>query len=70
MAQALSKPSDSANGAFNEAIMEFVLNKRQQSVYVYATVGDADIFDAELPRFDRVKACGTQSAFPICRSCA
>ncbi len=49
-------PLDSANGAFNEAIMEFVLNKRQQSVYVYATVGDADIFDAELPRFDRVKS--------------
>ncbi len=49
-------PSDSANGAFNEAIMEFVINRRQPSVYVYATVGDADIFNAELPRFDRVKS--------------
>lgn len=49
-------PSDSANGAFNEAIMEFVINKRQPSVYCYASVGDADIFDAEIPRFDRVKS--------------
>lgn len=46
-------PSDSANGAFNEAIMEFVINRRQPSVYVYASVGDKDIFDAEIPRFDR-----------------
>ena len=42
MAQALSKPSDSANGAFNEAIMEFVINKNQPSVYLYAAVGDED----------------------------
>lgn len=48
-------PSDSANGAFNEAIMEFVINRRQPSVYVYAGVGERDIFDAELPRFDRIK---------------
>ncbi len=49
-------PSDSANGAFNEAIMEFVINRRQPSVYLYATVGDSDVFDSELPRFDRVKS--------------
>ncbi len=49
-------PSDSANGAFNEAIMEFVINSRQPSVYLYACVGDADIFDSEMPRFDRVKS--------------
>lgn len=49
-------PSDSANGAFNEAIMEFVINSRQPNVCVYASVGDRDIFDAELPRFDRVKS--------------
>ncbi|MDE6029444.1 MAG: hypothetical protein K2F90_03895 [Clostridiales bacterium] len=48
-------PSDSANGAFNEAIMEFVINRRQPSVYVYACVGEHDIFDAELPRFDRIQ---------------
>lgn len=49
-------PSDSANGAFNEAIMEFVINRRQPSVYVSACVGDRDILDAEMPRFDRVKS--------------
>lgn len=49
-------PSDSANGAFNEAIMEFVINRRQPNVYVYASVGDEDIFEAERPRFDRVKS--------------
>lgn len=49
-------PSDSANGAFNEAIMEFVLNSRQPYVCVYASVGDSDIFSAEQPRFDRIKS--------------
>ncbi len=47
-------PSDSANGAFNEAIMEFVINSHQPHVCVYASVGDSDIFETELPRFDRV----------------
>ncbi len=54
MAQSLSKPSDSANGAFNEAIMEFVINKNQPSVYLYATVGDEDVFDMEVPRIDKI----------------
>ncbi len=54
-AQAYSTPSDSANGAFNEAIMEFVINKRQPSVYVFAAVGDESILTAEVPRLDRVK---------------
>ena len=49
-------PSDSANGAFNEAIMEFVINSRQPSVYLYAAVGDDGIFDAELPRLERIKS--------------
>lgn len=49
-------PSDFANGAFNEAIMEFVINRRQPNVYVYAAVGDKDIFDAELPRPDRIES--------------
>lgn len=49
-------PSDSANGAFNEAIMEFVINRRQPNVFVYARVGDGDIFDLELPRFDRIRS--------------
>lgn len=49
-----SVPSDTANGAFNEGIMEFVINKQQPSVYVYATIGDESIFDSELPRLDKV----------------
>ncbi|MCH5163353.1 MAG: hypothetical protein J1G38_07735 [Clostridiales bacterium] len=54
-AMSYTPPSDSANGAFNEAIMEFVINRHQPSVYVYAAVGDADIFDAELPRLEQVQ---------------
>lgn len=49
-------PSDTANGAWGEAIMEFVINRRQPSVYLYAAVGDESIFDAELPRFDRISS--------------
>lgn len=54
MAQSLSKPSDSANGAFNEAIMEFIINKNQPSVYLYAAVGDENVFDVEVPRTDKI----------------
>lgn len=54
-AQSYMPPSDSANGAFNEAIMEFVINRRQPSVYVYAGVNERDTDEAELPRFDRIK---------------
>lgn len=55
-AVAYMPPSDFANGAFNEAIMEFVINRRQPNVCVYAAVGDQDIFDAELPRLDRISS--------------
>ncbi|MCH5155887.1 MAG: hypothetical protein J1F69_04700 [Clostridiales bacterium] len=55
-AQSYMPPSDSANGAFNEAIMEFVINRRQPSVYVYASVDERDSDEAELPRFDRIKS--------------
>lgn len=54
MAQSFNKPGDSANGAFNEAIMEFVINKNQQSVYIYAAVGDEKIFNADIPRMDKI----------------
>ncbi|MCI8413529.1 MAG: hypothetical protein HFE47_05495 [Clostridia bacterium] len=54
MAQSFNKPSDSANGAFNEAIMEFVINKNQPSVTVYATVGDEKIFSTDVPRPDKI----------------
>lgn len=53
-AKSFNKPSDSANGAFNEAIMEFVINKNQPTVEIYAAVGDEKIFSAEIPRHDRV----------------
>lgn len=54
MAQSFNTPSDSANGAFNEAIMEFVINKNQSSIYLYAAVGDENIFSADIPRMDKV----------------
>lgn len=54
MAQSYNKPSDSANGAFNEAIMEFVINRNQPSIYLYATVGDEKVFSNEVPRIDRI----------------
>lgn len=54
MAQSFNKPGDSANGAFNEAIMEFVISKNQPSIYIYATVGDDKIFSADVPRMDKI----------------
>lgn len=56
MAQSYSKPSDSANGAFNEAIMEFVINKNQPSIYIFASVGDEKIFETEIPRMDKISS--------------
>ncbi|MCX4313400.1 MAG: hypothetical protein OSJ83_06010 [Clostridia bacterium] len=55
-AESYMPPSASANGAFNEAIMEFVINRRQPNVCLFACVGEGDVFDTELPRFDRVKS--------------
>ncbi|MCL2256417.1 MAG: hypothetical protein FWC11_06170, partial [Firmicutes bacterium] len=49
------KPLDSANGAFNEGIMEFVVSDIQPCVYLYAVVGNEDIFEAEVPRLDKTK---------------
>ncbi len=54
LAQSYNRPSDSANGAFNEAIMEFVINKNQPSVYIYAAVGGENIFNNEIPHIDKV----------------
>lgn len=53
-AKSYNTPSDSANGAFNEAIMEFVINQNQPSVYIYAGVGDDTIFESELPPLHKV----------------
>ena len=54
IARSYNKPSDSANGAFNEAIMEFVLSKHQTSVCVYASVGGEEILSADVPRPDKI----------------
>lgn len=53
LAQSFNKPSDSANGAFNEAIMEFVINKNQPNICIYAAVGDENILNTEIPRIDK-----------------
>ncbi|MCH5351542.1 MAG: hypothetical protein J1F39_06220 [Clostridiales bacterium] len=50
-----SPPSNSANGANNEAFMDFVINRRQPSVYFYATVGGSYIFNSELPHIETVE---------------
>jgi len=54
VAKSYSKPVDSANGAFNEAIMEFIINKQQPSVYVYATISDTEQFDSMPPELSQV----------------
>jgi len=45
MLKSFNSPSNSANGAFNEAIMEFVMGKNQQDIFMYAFVGDKDVYD-------------------------
>ena len=49
-----NKPSAIANGAFNEAIMEFVLNARQHDIYFYAAVGESGLYEKVLPSRERV----------------
>ncbi|GHU98743.1 hypothetical protein FACS1894211_02980 [Clostridia bacterium] len=54
MAQSYNKPNDSANGAFNEAIMEFTINENQPRVYLYAAIGGEEVLTDDVPRLDRV----------------
>jgi len=55
-AKSYSQPSDSANGAFNEAIMDFMLGKWQQSVFIYASVGGESLLSGEnSPNIEEVK---------------
>ena len=54
-AQSYSKPLDSANGAFNEAIMDFMLGSWQSSVYVYAAVGERDYLIDGVPNIEEVQ---------------
>ncbi|MDR3021600.1 MAG: hypothetical protein LBU60_02845 [Clostridiales bacterium] len=56
VAQSYTEPSGSANGAFNEAIMEFVINKNQPCIHLYACVGTEEILDCEVPRLDKLIA--------------
>ena len=49
-------PTVSSNGASGEAIMEFALDRHRQSVAFYATVGDEDVFEAEIPRLEHVQS--------------
>jgi len=55
MARSYNAPSDWANGAFNEAIMEFVINKNQPYVHIYANVGNESVLTAEVPNLDKIK---------------
>ena len=56
MARSYNNPSDWANGAFNEAIMEFVINKNQPNVHIFASVGDESVLKAQGPNLDRIKS--------------
>ncbi|MCH5165809.1 MAG: hypothetical protein J1G01_05355 [Clostridiales bacterium] len=49
------QPSRSESGAPNEASMEFVISHKCPSVAVFACMGDLDIYDAELPQFDKIQ---------------
>lgn len=53
-AQSYSKPLDTANGAFNEVIMEFILNSSQPSIYLYAAIGDEKVLGLDVPRLDKI----------------
>jgi hypothetical protein len=53
-AKSYSKPSDSANGAFNENIMEFFLSDKRPGVFIYAAIGDETVFDGEIPSKETV----------------
>lgn len=43
--KSFNKPSDFANGAFNESIMEFVMGKNQPEIYMYAYIGDKSVYE-------------------------
>ena len=54
MAQSYNKPLDSANGAFNEVMMEFIINNYQPTVYLYCAVGDEKILAFDIPNMDKI----------------
>ena len=54
MAQSYNKPLDSANGAFNEVMMEFIINNYQPAVHLYCAVGDEKILAFDIPDMDKL----------------
>lgn len=54
IAQSYNKPLDSANGAFNEVMMEFIINNNQPSVYLYCAMGDEKVLAMDIPRRDKI----------------
>ncbi|HHW89725.1 MAG TPA: hypothetical protein GX745_02335 [Clostridiales bacterium] len=54
MAQSYNKPLDSANSAFNEVIMEFIINNYQPTVHLYCAVGDEKILAFDIPDLDKL----------------
>lgn len=50
MLKSFNNPSNFANGAFNEAITEFVMGKNQTEVCMYAYVGDESIYEKSFTR--------------------
>ncbi|HEY8423956.1 MAG TPA: trehalase family glycosidase [Clostridia bacterium] len=54
MAQSYNKPLDSANGAFNEVMMEFIINSYQPTVNLYCAVGDEKILAVDIPDVDKL----------------
>ncbi|HEY8444017.1 MAG TPA: hypothetical protein VIL24_04385 [Clostridia bacterium] len=54
MAQSYNKPLDSANGAFNEVMMEFIINNYQPTVHLYCAVGDEKILAFDIPDVDKL----------------
>lgn len=54
MAQSYNKPLDSANGAFNEVMMEFIINNYQPTVYLYCAIGDEKILAFDIPNMDKI----------------
>ncbi|MCL2797249.1 MAG: hypothetical protein FWD58_04270 [Firmicutes bacterium] len=50
-----SKPSAGYNGPGGEAVMEFVISKRQPAVHFYAVVGDEALVSEDPPRRDKMQ---------------
>lgn len=54
VAQSYMKPLDFANGAFNEVMMEFIINNYQPNIFLYCAVGDEKVLALNVPRVDKL----------------